>query len=110
MQYRQVVDQRHRRRYLATIDVALQELEQRCPLDSRQHETIRRLLADKPCPAMLPDTRTIVALVMYRLSEVPAERLQPLFADHHWETFNQYRLGFQVNRQRLVQIGLLDNE
>ena len=116
-QYRSVIDERQRRRYLTAIDIALQDLEHSCPFDSRQYETIRRLLAEQPPPAVLPGTQTavlpgtetIVILVMYRLSQIPADKLEPLFDERQWDRFDPVRLRWQVERQRLIQLGLFED-
>jgi hypothetical protein len=108
--YRAVVDDRLRRRYSTIIDLVLQEFEQRCPLDSRQHETIRRLLAEGPLPSAMPDSRNMVTLVQYRLSQIPPDQLQPLFGEDRWIVFNYDCQRFAKNRDRLRQIGMLDEQ
>ncbi|HEX4144948.1 MAG TPA: hypothetical protein VHY91_15695 [Pirellulales bacterium] len=108
--YQTIVNQRQRRRYLTLIELALQELEQRCPLDDWQYETIRRLLADQPLPRVVIDDRNTVLLITYRLSRIPAEKLQPLFDAVAWEAFQWDRGRFATSGDRLKQMGLLEGE
>jgi hypothetical protein len=105
--YRLDIDRRLRERYLSAVEVALQDLENRVPLDSRQHETIRRSLVDRSLPHVTRKWKDLTPLVMFRLAQIPADQLQPLFDDRHWTVFDRYRLPGGSYRNTLQLVGLL---
>jgi hypothetical protein len=107
VKYREIVDQRRRGRYLAAIDAGLLDVEDRVSLNSRQHDTIQRLLAEQPLPRAVPTGWYMTTLIMYRLSQLPQDKLKPLFNERHWDAFNQDRMRFQGYGQYLQQIGVL---
>jgi hypothetical protein len=109
--YRVIVDARLRERYLTAVDVALQDLEDRVPLDSRQHAAIRRSLVERSLPHASRKWKDLTPLVMFRLAQISADQLQPLFDDRHWTAFDRYRLPGRSYRDSLQLIGLLpENE
>jgi hypothetical protein len=105
--YRAIVNERLRLRYLTAIDTGLLYVEERIFLDSRQHDTLRRLLAEQSLPRTVPSGRDRLTLIMYRISQLPEDQLKPLFDERHWKAFNDARMGFETNRDYLKQIGVL---
>jgi hypothetical protein len=105
--YRAIVNERLRGRYLAAIDASLLDVDESISLDSRQHDTLRRLLAEQSLPRTVPTGRNRIRLIMYRISQLPDDHLKPLFDERHWKAFNEDRIRFEDYRDYLKQIGVL---
>lgn len=105
--YRIVVEERRRFRYRATIEVSLTSLGNTVALRHDQHEALLKLLVEETQPPYLfgqYDNH----LVMYRLAQLPVNKVKPLLDERQWkllqQQFNQAR-GLEAH---LVQSGIID--
>ena len=108
-QYKKIVDSRRRYRYRAAIEASLVTLQNSVPLRSDQHEALAQLVLDSTQP---PHTFGQYGhyLVMYNLSQIPADRVKPLLDDRQWKLLNQQFNQFRGMKQWLIQNGMIPKD
>jgi hypothetical protein len=103
--YRTVLEERHRFRYRATIEVAIASLESSVALRREQRETLGHLLLDRTNPPLVFG-RSDYWFVMHRLAGLKEIELKPLFDEQQWNKLRPQLL--QANyRQMLIQNGVI---
>jgi hypothetical protein len=106
--YDAVVSQRQVFRYRASIGVALHNVEATVALTHEQRERLTRLLLDLPPPHTFGQYDHY--LVLYRLANLPAEKIQPLLDERQWEAMKKHLDRYRGLRSFLIEQGLLSRE
>ena len=107
-QYEAIQLGRRRFRYQATIAVALNSLEGSVALKHEQREALAKLLFELPPPSAFGQYDN--NLVMYRLANLPAAKIQPLFDKRQWDGLTQQFNQYRGMRDFLIQQGMLTPE
>lgn len=104
--YQNLLDERRKYRYRASIEVALTSIEHSVPLKHSQHEAIVKLMLDET-PTPLAFGQYDQYLILHQLSKLGETRVKPLLDERQWKlmsvNFDQAR-GME---QFLIQQGLL---
>ena len=108
IQYDAVTGERQRFRYRASVGVALHMLESGVPLKHEQRQAIEKLLLALPPPRVVGTYEHY--LVMYRLSLLGPEKVQPLLDARQWTAMKRQVDQYRGMRQMLIQQGLLTRE
>ncbi len=108
LKYEAVTGERRKFRYRASIAVALHTLEGSVALTGEQRDALRKLLLELPPPKAFGQYDHY--LIMYRLSMLPPQRIQPLLDERQWTAMKRQLDQQRGMREFLVQQGLLTRE
>ncbi len=100
--------ERRKFRYEAAIGVALHSLEAWVALTKEQRQKLTKLLLDLPPPRVFGQYDHF--LVNYRLSKLPAAKLQPIFDARQWKALQQQLAQAPNMRQHLIEQGYLSGD
>ena len=106
--YEAVTEERRKFRYQASIAVALHTLEGGVALKHEQREAIQKVLLDLPPPRAFGQYEHY--LIMYRLANMPPEKLQPLLDARQWTALKRQFTQYKGMRQFLIDQGLISRE
>ena len=96
-------------RHISNIESAIGDVNRRVSLQDSQKQAIAELLLKETRPAkVFGDFDDI--LVKYRLSQLPEDKLKPLFDEKQWPRVRQVLDGFLEFRPSLVRRGLIAEE
>jgi hypothetical protein len=95
-------------RYEASIAVALTTLEGSVPLTHQQRDALSKLLLEETPPRRFGQYDNY--LINYRLANIPASKLQPLFDKRQWEGLTQQFNQYRGMRDFLIQQGMFAPE
>ena len=107
--YDAVARERRVFRHRASIEAAVAALEQNMPLRDVQRREFVTLLTKLTKPPHKSGVYNYQVL-MYQLSQLPEEKLKPLFDDAQWKIISQQFNNFKGMRQWLKQSGQLPEE
>ena len=105
--YRIVVEERRRFRYRATIEVSLNTLGNTVALRHDQHEALLKLMVEETQPPYIFGQYDNY-LVMYRLAQLPANRVKALLDERQWKLLQQQFTQARGMEAHLVQSGIID--
>ncbi len=104
--YQNLLDERRRYRYRASIEVALASIEHSVPLKHSQHEAIVKLLLDEtPTPTIFGQYDQY--LILHHLSKLGEERVKPLLDERQWKLMSTNFEQVRGIEQMLIQQGIL---
>jgi hypothetical protein len=107
--YQAVMNQRRAFRHRADIELAVRIMELNAPLRAAQRRALIALLLQVTKPPRKTAQYAYYAL-QYRLSQLPEEKLKPLFDDAQWKVVSAQLNQFKGIRQWLKQSGQLDED
>lgn len=107
--YQQLLDERRKYRYRASIEVALTSIEQSVPLKHSQHTAIVQLMLDET-PTPLAFGQYDQYLILHQLSKLGETRVKPLLDERQWKLMSANFDQARGMEQFLIQQGLLPKE
>jgi hypothetical protein len=107
LKYESALNERIRLRHRSNIEGAIRDIERKVVLKISQHEALVELLLRKISPPKrLTDFDE--TLVKYQTSQLPQQKLEPLFDADQWQEVCRVIEGFQKLKSHLVEQNLID--